>query len=203
MAKHIPKWIATNCTFWRSALVTIYWSITQNCLLLLIKKSAIAQYSVFSCKITHNWFYFIFLQGSIGCDSLDSIFLLIGFPKCLLASSMHCNRWKLMKQLPNRSWEIRFTSTLLSSLPSSSHFSVSSLTKISENLHPFACRIMIASLRNEWASILVLSLCSHHFWQSASCFDCINISCTDNTFKCPFCHFSFVIPRTIVCFSSN
>lgn len=126
---------------------------------------------------------------------------------CLLGSKMPIGffnalqRWKLMKQLQKPSWEIRFTSTYLALFHLPLTFSVSSLTRICGNLHPFACRIMIASLRNEWASILVLGLCSHHFWQSASCFDCLNISCTDNTFKCPFCYFSFAVPRTIVSFS--
>ncbi len=50
---------------------SLYWSITQNCLLLLIKKSAVAKYSLFSCKIAQNGFCCIWsLQCSIGCNSL-------------------------------------------------------------------------------------------------------------------------------------
>jgi hypothetical protein len=49
----------------------LYWSITQNCPLLLIKKSAVAKYSLFSCKIAQKGFCCIWsLQCSIGCNSL-------------------------------------------------------------------------------------------------------------------------------------
>jgi hypothetical protein len=49
----------------------LYWSITKNFLLLLIKKSAVAKYSLFSCKIAQNGFCCIwFPQCSIGCNSL-------------------------------------------------------------------------------------------------------------------------------------
>ncbi len=78
------------------------------------------------------------------------------------------------------------------SLSSSSYFSVWSLTSISGTPHLFACKIMTASLRNNELQFW-LSLCSHHFWQSASHFNCMNTSCNDITFKCPLCYFFFAI----------